>query len=67
MRPRVDARLFDGTGAVALPRPEQLTAEALGLLLETIQRPPAGCADLLTMSHWKRVWAEELRAGRHEN
>lgn len=61
-----DARLFDGTGAVALPRPEQLTAEALGLLLETIQRPPAGCADLLTMSHWKRVWAEELRAG-HEN
>jgi hypothetical protein len=55
-----DERLLTDSGAVPVPRPEELTPEGLRDLLARVQPPSAEHAAALGMPHWRAVWADIL-------
>lgn len=58
-----DARLYEGRGPVAIPRPKDLVPNGLRDILESACPPTAANIDALTMQHWSAIWAGCLREG----
>jgi hypothetical protein len=52
-----DQRLFERTGAVSIPRPEQLSPAGLAEKLASLVQPSLECATMTEMRHWREVWA----------
>ena len=59
-----DQRLFEGSGAAFMPRPEELAGPEgparLARVLEGLE-DPAPCGQVLRMSRWRAEWASHLR------
>ena len=52
---KFDPRLFDGTGAAFLPRPQELTPAALGAIVDGLEDPTPH-ARPLGLNHWRGLW-----------
>ena len=56
-----DERLFDGSGAVVIPSPSELTAEILEASLRAVKSPAELADGTVRMRTWTSRWTNDLR------
>ena len=64
--PAFDQRLYEGTGPEYIPRPEELTPEALAHVLSRLS-DPSGFAAKLEIDYWRTQWDSILQQGLTNN